>query len=125
RNPYVAIRSVRVSDPADGTNIYMLRQDCSRVYTNAADYYTNGGNFFSFLDNAYDSSRIPSGTPLDTFDSRGYFFYRNSFHWGPRQAAGLPSNLDMLLPEHFKKARMRHWHHSVHGPIALYISQIL
>jgi YD repeat-containing protein len=108
--PYTFIRAVRVIDPAAGTNIYMLRQDSSIVYTNIYDPYTNSGNYFTFLPSSYDASVVPSGIPTPTLDNT-YLYYRDSFRWNPRQATGLPLDVTTFAPSDFKKARMRHWLH--------------
>ncbi len=81
------IRAIRVVDAAGGTNIYMLRQ------------YSP----FSYL------SSIPlpdaNGAPLDSDDPQ----YRDSFHWGPRQAEGLPLDMNSFAESDYIKARLRHW----------------
>jgi YD repeat-containing protein len=95
-NPFVAIRSVKIVDPVGGLNVYMLRQDSSWIYTNAMDFYTNRyASGTAFLPSSYDPSVVPSGTPTPTgsyapeLDASANLQYRNSFHWGPRQAAAL------------------------------------
>jgi RHS repeat-associated protein len=83
------IRAIRVVDAVGGTNIYMLCQ------------------YLPSLD--FGSIPVPTGFG-DIFDS-GYLMYRESFHWGPRQAAGLPVDMTTFASSDFIKARMRHWLH--------------
>ena len=89
-NPYVAVRTVKVVDPVGGTNLYMLRQDCARIYTNGWDFYTNNANYITFLPTTGSPNSEPDGAP----NTIAYYVmnWRNSFHWGPKQAAGLPTN---------------------------------
>ena len=89
------LRAVRVIDPVSGTNLYMLNQVTGPV-----------------------PSGYEGAWPTDLPDS--YYFdnalsWRNSFHWGPKQAVGLPEDLtssswyyDASL---YLKARRRHWLH--------------
>jgi YD repeat-containing protein len=102
-NDWVFIRAVKIIDPMGGTNIYMLRQDSSVLYTNQTDWV-------DFLPNSYLSSVVPSGVPTTTLDNV-LLYYRDTFHWGPRQATGLPLDLTLFTPANYKKARMRHWLH--------------
>ena len=144
-NPYVATRTLKVIDAVSGTNIYMLRQDSSVIYTNSADYYTdqsNGvyidplfnvyddGNYLVFLPYQftypYDYATVPYGAPSPNTLDNNYLYYRNSFHWGPKQAVGLPENLVTLIPSDYKKARMRHWlHKGIYPAVGAPVSQTL
>jgi YD repeat-containing protein len=116
-NANVFERSVVVIDPGGGTNIYMLRQDSSKVFTNTIDvtnataYYNDlaSNNYDAFLPLVY-STGVPSGGSLFTVDNN-FIYYRDSFHWGPLQANGLPTNLYSFTPAIFIKARMQHWLH--------------
>ena len=85
---YDIVRAIRVVDAAGGTNIYLLR------------------NYSSFV----QQPPVPSiGSVL--FDWPGVQ-YRESFHWGPRQAAGLPLDMTTYDPTNYLAARMRHWFHA-------------
>ena len=117
-NPFTLLRAVKVIDAAAGTNVYMLRQDSTLVFTNAADFtnvaafnndYANG-NFDVFQnDGSYLSAFAPTvpGLVADYW----YFYYRLSLHWGPKQAAGLPLDVTTFHRADFMKARMQHWLH--------------
>jgi RHS repeat-associated protein len=78
------VRSIRVIDPAGGTNIYMLRNYCSFITT--------------------PSTPSVSGPLFDT-----QVTYRDSFHWGPRQAASVPADMSTFGAADYLKARLRHW----------------
>src|SRR5262249_33525913 len=54
-------------------------------------------------------TNAPSGTPV--LIDNIYIYYRDSFHWGPRQATGLPADLSQLTPTNFIRASMTHWLH--------------
>ena len=84
---YDILRAIRVVDAAGGTNIYILR------------------NYSDFV----QQPPVPSiGSVL--FDYGGVR-YRETFHWGPRQAAGLPLDMTTYTASDYLKARMRHWLH--------------
>ena len=119
KEEYTLIRALKVRDAAGGTNVYMLRQNSARIYTTDTDYVL-------FVPTNYDASVIPSGVPTTTLDTN-YMNYRNSFHWGPKQASGLPANFGDYLPADYRKARMRHWLHEGHegSPGGTWISQTL
>jgi YD repeat-containing protein len=79
------VRSIRVVDAAGGTNIYILRNYCSFVAT----------------------PPVPNiSGPLFDYSAVSY---RDSFHWGPRQAAGLPLTMTNYSASDYLKARLRHW----------------
>ena len=78
------IRAIQVVDAVGGTNIYMLRNYSSFVVQPPVPYVSG---------------------PL--FDSYGQ--YRDSFHWGPLQAAGLPPVMTNYAATDYLKARLRHW----------------
>ena len=125
-NPFLPIRAVKIIDPAGGTNIYMLRQDCSIAYTNPADFYNNTNNYIPFLPSQYASSLLPTNVPTSTIDTTTdcLLYYRDTFYWGPRQAAGLPVDFTTFAPTNYYRGRMRHWlHNGVSGNAG--ISQIL
>jgi len=86
------IRSVKVIDPENGTNIYMLRQR-SDGDPGVPDTYSIGLANYQSLPWSFD----------DTLTE-----YRDSFHWGPKQASGLPIDLTSLSASDYRKARMRH-----------------
>ena len=96
---YFIIRSVKVVDPAGGTNIYTLRQDCT--YLNA--------DLFIGDQATHPLPDLPF--PSDIGIPDGHFNWRNTFHWGPKQAAGLPDDLNAFTVADHKKARRRHWFH--------------
>ena len=110
-DPYLPIRTVRVSDAAGGTNVYMLRQDSAILYTNINDFYTNNSNYISYLLNSYPiaPSTDYDSVPVDFLP--GFMKYRNSYHWGPRQAVNLPNDYTAYNLTDMYKARMRHWSH--------------
>src|SRR5206468_7185877 len=94
-------RSVKVVDPAGSTNLYMLRQKSHVVGTNS-DW---------LMDGTYGSDAVPLDYPPDTSIDNYNMYYRDTFHWGPRQAAGLPGDLNAITAADCRKARMRHWLH--------------
>jgi len=102
----IIIRSIRVVDAVGGTNLYVLRQDSSALYT--------PGGTVSFIPFSYDSSVVPSGVPTPTIDN-DYLYRRDSFHWGPKQASGLPADITTFGVSDYLKARMRHWLHGGGG----------
>jgi RHS repeat-associated protein len=113
-NQYAPARVVRVVDPVGGTNLFMLHQDASNLYRN--------GQYIPLIPNNYDPSIIPTnGMPDDVANmlDMGLLLYRDTFHWGPRQAANLPSDISTFAVSHYQKARMRHWRHD-----AFYLSDI-
>jgi RHS repeat-associated protein len=133
--PYVLIRAVKVLDAAGGTNLYMLRQNSSLIFTNAADFTNNAdyitdldyGNYDTFLPTppaGYSSTIVPQSLPVSSMDGpdNSLIAYRDSFHWGPKQYQGLPVDVTTFSAADFLKARMQHWLHD--GP-ALNISQTL
>ncbi|HEV2211014.1 MAG TPA: RHS repeat-associated core domain-containing protein [Verrucomicrobiae bacterium] len=119
---FLPIRSVKIIDPLDGTNLYMLKQDSSIVYTNPSDYYNNTNNYLVFLPDNYTSTTVLPSGPTSTLDTNvdALLYYRDSFHWGPRQCASLPADVTTFSPSDFIRGRMRHWLHSDQN-----ISQIL
>ncbi len=116
-NTYVFIRAVKVIDPAGGTNIYILRQDSSNVLTTVGTTVTTN----LYLPYAYPTAVVPATVPTTLLDNT-YMNYRDSFHWGPLQAAGLPSDITNLSTNQYNLARMRHWLHDSSGGD---ISQVL
>jgi YD repeat-containing protein len=114
---YLFVRACRVVDPVGATNLYMLRQDCLNLYTNLAAY--SNGITTPFLADGYldgtghdDLTIIPSNLPAVYFTPLNqYLRYRNSFHWGPRQASQLPTDLFNFSVADYRKARLRHWLH--------------
>ncbi len=48
---------------------------------------------------------LPFGTMLDTLSMNTL----NSFHWNQRQSTDVPVELAAMTPNHFNKARLRHW----------------
>jgi RHS repeat-associated protein len=90
-------RAIRVIDAVGGANIYMLRQNC-----------TTEGSLWDYLAYTIPYLYTPA-VPGGTFDTELQF--RNSLHWGPRQAAGLPENLNSFGKAEGIKARLRHWLH--------------
>jgi RHS repeat-associated protein len=105
---YTLVRGVTVVDAAGGTNVYMLRQDSSQVFAGG----TNQVPFLMYLystNEVEDDADVPVNTPVPV--DNNYQYYRNTFHWGPRQAVGLPADLTTFAPSDYIKARMRHWLH--------------
>lgn len=98
-------RAVRIVDPVGGTNIYMYRPQCS-YQTNSLGEYIYFDFGLSFLDESLVPENLPEGVVWN-----GYLNFRNSFHWGPKQAAGLPSDYFQYTVNDYYKARMRHWLH--------------
>jgi RHS repeat-associated protein len=114
-NPYHFIRAVRIKDPSGGTNVYMLRQDSSRVYTNSTN--------FEYFSPPFDYYNEPSwATPDQALGFEILATYRDSFFWGPRQAASLPVDLTTISATQLYQARMRHW---LHNTDSYFISQTL
>ncbi len=134
-NPYeytpsdnTLVRAVKVIDAENGTNIYMLRENSAIVFTNRADFTNastcqsdfDAGNFDRlFIESggdyscsAYDASLFPTAPGDYPWAIRNECLnYRDSFHWGPLQAAGLPVDITIFPASSFLKARMRHWAH--------------
>ena len=84
------LRACQVIDAAGGTNLYMLRGYSQQMYLVHLP--------------------VPTNPPNALFDD-GYTIYRESYHWGPRQAAGLPSDMTTFTDTDYVKSRMRHWLH--------------
>jgi RHS repeat-associated protein len=91
------IRGVRVTDAAGGTNVYMLTE-------------LIGDGTSTSLPDFPALPTLPDGVPSSA-EGGDYSAYRDSFHWGPRQAAGLPADLTTLSLTDFKKGWMKHWLH--------------
>jgi RHS repeat-associated protein len=115
-------RAVRVDDAAGGTNIYMLRLDSRYIGTNVTEYLP---------DYVTDPSIVPApqslpcganGNPVYYLDN-DLLYYRDTFHWGPRQAAGLPQDLTTFQVPDYIRARMRHWLHSADGNLGQTLSR--
>jgi RHS repeat-associated protein len=131
-NPTLPTRAVKVIDPAGGTNVFMLKQDSSLVFTNPPDYFNHPGYGIPFLPSCYTSAAIiPAGVPTSGLDtntdpaSACLLYYRGSFHWGPRQAATLPTDLTTYGVAQFIAAGMRHWLHDDYWGGDYFISQTL
>ena len=101
-NLFELIRACRVVDPIGGTNIYMLRQN------SASNYNILTGSYQPFLPTTYASNIVPSNVPTSTLDNY-WINGKDSFHWGPRQAIALPTNLFTFASNDFIKAGMNHW----------------
>ena len=87
------LRAIRVVDAAGGTNIYMLRNYSAFVHQPP-------------VPNVHRRRCLTAGACK----------YRDSFHWGPRQAAGLPVDMTNYAASDYVKARLRHWlsrHHQL------------
>ena len=114
---YTLVRALRVVDAAGGTNVYMLRQDSGFVKVDENDplpfIYHDDFNYGTVMPNAPDSSSFPGAS---------YLNYANSFHWGPKQASGLPADIWTYTPSDLLKARMCHW---LRGEIPGKLSQTL
>ncbi len=106
-NYYQLTRSIRITDPAGGTNVYVLREDSSYNWNPADMTYDS-----PFLSTDWDPAVVPdSSVPTPTLDP-SYRQWRDSFHWGPRQASGLPADLNTISTPQYQKAGMRHWLHN-------------
>src|SRR6266568_7722390 len=93
------IRSVKVIDPESGTNIYLLHQNSAFI----------GGE--SLVPSTYPDPVNYQNLPW-TLDNQAADNFRDSFHWGPKQASGLPNDLNSFSASDYRKARMRHWLHA-------------
>jgi len=93
------LRAIRIVDAASGTNIYMARFGC---------FDPDGPGAWDYLESLPTPTPTPAvpGGMLET-----NLAFRNSFHWGPRQAFGLPQDLDTFGEAECIKARLRHWPH--------------
>ena len=106
--PYLGvIRAIRVVDAVGGTNVYMLRQP-----TPIVGYY-------------YFPSPYVPGAWWDSYFDFDYLEWRDSFHWGPRQAASLPSDMNSFGDSDYINARVRHWLHATTNCDDDYLSQTL
>lgn len=117
-NRYTLLRALKVVDAAGGTNVYMLRQDSYFVFTSAADFtnivafnndYANGIYQVGLIDTTWLANLFTAPPGPEILD--GYPNYRLSFHWGPLQAAGLPTDVRTFQTSDLKKARIQHWLH--------------
>ena len=118
-NRYTLLRALKVIDAGSGTNVYMLRQDSSYVFTNSADF-TNVAAFNNdFATGQYETYDFPDQGAGPELPGPEYLIddvfpnYRVSFHWGPKQAAGLPLDVTTFHVSDLKKARIEHWFHEV------------
>jgi RHS repeat-associated protein len=100
---YYTIRGVRIVDPDGGVNVYTLRQNCLNL-TNPVT-----GNLDSFL--GVFMPNQPSVPTTAPYSDNDHMQYRNSFHWGPRQAAGLTNDFQWFSISDHLKARRRQWFH--------------
>src|ERR1051325_1678289 len=59
---------------------------------------------------SYPTAEVPVTSPItNTFENTEMYF-RNTFHWGPRQYMALSTtNISSMTSNDFRKARMRHW----------------
>ena len=98
--PFLIDRSALTIDPSGATNLYIYRYDSGGVLTTTT--FTN----------------VPSGTPLGTLDTGmgtnddglNAIYFRNSFHWGPRQYANLSTqNITNFLASDYLLGGMKHW----------------
>lgn len=85
------VRAIRVVDAVGGTNLYMFRQWLDYP---AMIHYPDYRLF-----------------PINHAQLEYSMGFRNSFHWGPRQAASLPTDL-VFQADDYRKARIRHWLHN-------------
>ena len=93
-------RSALIIDPTGATNLYMYRYDSGDVLTTAT------------------FSNVPTNTPLGTLDDGtgssddglNAVYFRNSYHWNPRQYAALSTgNMTSFTASDYLLARTRHW----------------
>jgi RHS repeat-associated protein len=105
-------RSALIVDPTDATNLYIYRYDSALVMS--------ATNFTS----------VPTNTPLGTLDNGtgstdqlSAVYFRNSFHWGPRQYANLSTgNMTNFTANDYMLARLQHWLQDTND---LYITDLL
>jgi RHS repeat-associated protein len=103
------IRGLRVVDPLGGTNLYVLRQGSEMISTNNGDYWLD------LIPSVFPSSVFPSGVPNYDDYYNDAMSYRNTFHWAPRTAGQIPTDLSILSPTDYRKARLRHWYHDYYA----------
>ena len=93
-------RSALIVDPTGATNLYIYRYDSGDVLTTAT------------------FSNVPTNTPLGTLDDGtgssddglNAVYFRNSYHWNPRQYAALSTgNMTSFTASDYLLARTRHW----------------
>ncbi|HTI70827.1 MAG TPA: RHS repeat-associated core domain-containing protein [Candidatus Limnocylindria bacterium] len=102
-------RAIAVTDPAGGTDLYLYRF------------------LASFLPTTVPTNEVPVGTPLGTLDDGTvgsgtntfhYVYFRNSFHWNPRQFDALSTSvipnlstatLTDLTTTDYLRAHRSHW----------------
>jgi YD repeat-containing protein len=125
-NASLPVRAIRVVDPEYRTNVYMLKQDCRRIWTNYLEY-PDPQYGEPFLDDEWaDWATYPLEPYEDSlFDSRFDLstpYWRNSFHWGPIQSSSLPGDLTAFSATDFLRARMRHWLHEEPWVIGQFLS---
>jgi len=104
-------RSALVVDPTGATDLYMYRFDSQQVLATT--------NFLN----------VPTNTPLGTLDAgvgpstNGAAYFRNSFHWGPRQFANLSTqNMTNFLASDYLMGHMRHW---LQDTNSLYVTELV
>ena len=105
------MRSIRVVDPAYGTNVYMLHYQSGSYVAHSPEYeQVQVGDWFPYI---FKEDVLPVN-PLSSFNTDWYVMYRNSFHWGPKQAVNLPFIITNISNGDYKMARLKHWFHA--GP---------
>ncbi len=87
---HISSRRILAADAQGGTNLYWFQMATT------------------VLPETIGSSEVPVSTPYGTLDT-ATARVRNSFHWNPRQAQALPSDLTSLDSEHYQVARVQHW----------------
>ncbi len=104
-DPYLYVRAIRVVDPVLATNVFLLRQTAGLLSATDTNFVIDSSVF-----NGDFGNHIP--VPYSEWFLVGF---RDSFHWGPRQATALPLDLDTISYENYLKARGRHWLHKGTG----------
>ena len=105
-------RSVRATEPASTTSLYLYRYGSPFMPTN------------------YLAGDVPTNTPLGTLDdgttgpdNLSSVGFRNSFYWGPQQYASLSTtDLASLTTNDYLRGRMRHW---LQDTNELYVTSLL
>lgn len=111
-------RALVVTTPIGGKHLFMYRDNSITL--------ARGGDYIDFIPPAYtdrpDNAVVPVAGYYDS-DPAGsagldgisnyLMYYRNSFHWGPRQYALLSTtNLLTLSTNDYQLARLRNWLHA-------------
>lgn len=105
-------RSLLVTETGGRKHLFIYRDDSSKLNPDP-------GSSMLFT-NIFASSELPNTFPIVATNSFEYDYRdaRNSFHWGPKQYAGLSSgfrsseDFDDLTLEDYALAHVKHWLHN-------------